>query len=284
MGDWPVGLSTGCFYRKSIFDVLQSIRDSGISVLEICSYPAHLDYHDSEAVIAASGYIKKLGLEPFSFHAPFADDIDITSPDRDQHNHSVNEIIMAARAAAQLKVSHFVIHPGPEKEGRPPAEEHLQRLKRAVEALNKVSEFCRLNNLNLTLENMLPHLLFGHTSDLLWLLGAVDIRNLGICLDTGHANLAGDLYMAVFKLSGHLKMIHAADNRGQHDDHLPPGRGNINWRRLIQDLIRASFHGTLIMELSGDLGKTDTEILQEAVHARQYIREIQKETVLCGGE
>ncbi len=277
MGDWQVGLSTGCFYREKILDVLETIRDSGISVIEICSYPLHLDYHEPEAVNEASQRIRELGLEPFSFHAPFAEDIDITSPDQDQRDHSLNEILTAVNAAAHLNVSNFVIHPGPEKEARPPLEEHLRRLNNAVEVLNKVSEFCRMNNLNLILENMLPHLLFGRTSDLLWIMGAVDQHNLGICLDTGHANLSGDLDTVVHKLSGHLKMLHAADNKGSYDDHLPPGKGAVNWPRLIKQLMEASFQGTFIMELSGDRGITMEAILQEAVQARQFIRDIIRE-------
>ena len=173
-----------------------------------------------------------------------------------------------------MNVSNFVIHPGPEKEERPPLEEHLKRLNNAVEILNRVSEFCEMNNLNLILENMLPHLLFGRTSDLLWIMGAFGQPNLGICLDTGHANLSGDLDTVVRKLSGHLKMLHVADNKGQSDDHLPPGKGNINWNGLVEQLMQTSFQGTLIMELSGDQGITGDALLREAVQARRYIRDI----------
>ena len=43
---WPIGLSTGCFYRHSIFSVLEEIRASGFQSIEVCSFPQHLDYHD----------------------------------------------------------------------------------------------------------------------------------------------------------------------------------------------------------------------------------------------
>ena len=46
MSDWPVGLSTGCFFQKSIFDCLETISRGGFNIIEICSFPAHLDYHD----------------------------------------------------------------------------------------------------------------------------------------------------------------------------------------------------------------------------------------------
>ncbi len=97
---------------------------------------------------------------------------------------------------------------------------------------------------------------------------------------TGHANLSGDLETVVYKLSGHLKMLHAADNNRQSDDHLPPGKGNINWARLILDLLDTAFQGTFIMELSNDQGKTGKEFLKEAVQARQYLRDITRKIKL----
>lgn len=75
MNDWPVGLSTGCFYQRSIFDCLEPVRESGFSMIEICSFPAHLDYHDLNAVRRAAQRVDELGLEAYSFHAPFADHI-----------------------------------------------------------------------------------------------------------------------------------------------------------------------------------------------------------------
>ena len=68
MNDWPVGLSTGSFYQESIFDCLESIRNSGFSMIEVCSFPAHLDYHDLDTVRRAAQRIVELGLEPYSFH------------------------------------------------------------------------------------------------------------------------------------------------------------------------------------------------------------------------
>ena len=55
MSDWAVGLSTGCFWQTSIFDCLEDIRNSGFGRIEICSSPAHLDYHDVERVKRAAG-------------------------------------------------------------------------------------------------------------------------------------------------------------------------------------------------------------------------------------
>ena len=59
------------------------------------------------------------------------------------------------------------------------------------------------------LENKLPHLLFGNTSDILWILDGINSAEVGACLDTGHAYLRGDIHNLVHKPSGHLRMIQA---------------------------------------------------------------------------
>src|SRR6516164_4676562 len=49
------------------------------------------------------------------------------------------------------------------------------------------------------------------------------------------------------------RMVHANENRGRHDDRLPPGDGEIDWARLLAQLNHLHFAGTLILEIA-DLG------------------------------
>jgi sugar phosphate isomerase/epimerase len=100
MSDWPVGLSTGCFCQDSIFDCLETISRGGFNIIEICSFPAHLNYHDAETVARAARRVEELGLEAYSFHAPFADHIDISSSDARLREQALVEIFQAAEAAA----------------------------------------------------------------------------------------------------------------------------------------------------------------------------------------
>lgn len=251
MNQWPIGLSTGCFYRTSIFECLEAIREAGFQTIEVCSFPAHLDYHNQESVKRAGELIRALGCDPFSFHAPFADHIDITSLDANVWQRAIDEIFRAAEAASILRVRHFVIHPGPEK-GDFPVGERLRRMENAASALNRISSYCSRLGVRLVLENMLPHLFFGRTRDVMWVLGALETTDVGICLDTGHAHLSGDLSTVVQKLSGHLWMVHASDNHGQFDDHLPPGEGRIAWRPFIEQLEKLHFDGTFILEIAGE--------------------------------
>ena len=81
MADWAIGLSTGCCWKENIFDCLEDIRAYDFEVIEICSHPGHLDYHDLPFVRRTASMVRSLGLKAHSLHAPFAETIDITSLD-----------------------------------------------------------------------------------------------------------------------------------------------------------------------------------------------------------
>ncbi len=271
MTPWNISLSTGCFYSRPIFDVLDEIRDSGFESIEVCSFPAHLDYHDKEDVARAGEKLRTLGIRPVSFHAPFADKIDITDLDPAVRAAAVHELLTACDAAAVMGVRNMVLHPGPEREGRPPEHEFLDRMKNAAQSLNIVAERCCKQGVHLVLENMLPHLLFGHINDMLYLLGSIKNCEVGACLDTGHAFLARELGTVVHKLSGHLHLVHVNDNRGDRDEHLAPGEGHIDWAWFVYELRRYHFSGTLVLELSSRPNESTADMLQRAKWARDYL-------------
>jgi sugar phosphate isomerase/epimerase len=270
MTNWPIGLSTGCFHKMPLLDCLELIRGSGFCLVEVVFSPGHLDYKNSVAVREAALRIETLGMEAFSFHAPFASDIDISSPDLAMREFALDEILRAVEAASTLGVHYFVIHPGPENADIPSREERMLRIENVVSVLNRVALRCAELGIRCVLENKLPHLLFGNSSDIMWILGGLETTEVGACLDTGHAFLAGELYPLIYKLAPHLRMLHVHDNRGHLDDHLPPGEGRIDWGALTRELVHVNFRGAMILELSG-AGKPE-EVLERARRGRAYLR------------
>lgn len=132
---------------------------------------------------------------------------------------------------------------------------------------------CELG-IQLLLENMLPHLLFGPVRDMMYLLGEIHTCTVGTCLDTGHAHLAGEMGVVIQKLSGHLKMVHVNDNCGDWDAHLALGDGSIDWRWVIRELRQNGFDGTLVLELSAGEHESVDTVLCRAVRARKYLEDL----------
>jgi protein FrlC len=75
-------------------------------------------------------------------------------------------------------------------------------------------------------------------------------ERLGICLDTGHANVnVEDMHQIVHDLHGVPLHIHIDDNRGDSDAHQIPGEGNINYRHFVRALQETGYKGFVSAEL-----------------------------------
>ncbi|GAK60889.1 hypothetical protein U27_00787 [Candidatus Vecturithrix granuli] len=80
-------------------------------------------------------------------------------------------------------------------------------------------------------------------------------RNLGICLDTGHANVhraqAPSLLKQFFaEFRADLLHLHISDNHGAVDEHILPGAGNIDWSVVIPQLVNLTLKGQILFELN----------------------------------
>jgi len=64
----------------------------------------------------------------------------------------------------------------------------------------------------------------------------LDSLELKMCLDTGHANINWGVEDTVREFGKYIIQIHASDNDGERDEHLPAGRGSVNWE-ACRDLI-----------------------------------------------
>ncbi len=77
---------------------------------------------------------------------------------------------------------------------------------------------------------------------------------IGMCYDTGHANVAGlNQKEAIHQLGDRLKMLHVHDNFGK-DHHQPPFCGTINWTDVMEGLAEIGYTGDFNFETnSGNL-------------------------------
>ena len=78
----------------------------------------------------------------------------------------------------------------------------------------------------------------------------IDSKRLGICLDTGHANVNGeDLAQVVCDLKGVPLHIHIDDNNGDSDAHLIPRDGSIDYQPFVRALQEINYQGFVSAEL-----------------------------------
>ncbi|MCM8804134.1 MAG: sugar phosphate isomerase/epimerase [Candidatus Omnitrophica bacterium] len=132
-----------------------------------------------------------------------------------------------------------------------------------IEILNILCEKAKNYNLSLTIENLPPKCLCDFSTnfeDILNIIKEVKKDNIGICFDSGHANIAGiDLYHFILKCRDKLFETHFHDNFGYikddnsiNDLHQPCGIGNINWMKIIKGLEEINFKNPVIFEIGSN--------------------------------
>jgi sugar phosphate isomerase/epimerase len=116
--------------------------------------------------------------------------------------------------------------------------------------------------MRLCLENLLHD---RDCSTLLALIKYAGEENMGVCLDTGHLNLAGGNPAAFVVEVGHLlHALHIADNEGYYDQHFMPyfGRSTIPWEPFMRTLGASGYQGLFNFEIPGTTGNVPLEILR----------------------
>ncbi len=68
-------------------------------------------------------------------------------------------------------------------------------------------------------------------------------------LDLGHAHLNDcQPWEWIHRFSSRLTHLHAHDNNGREDQHLPPGTGTLDWPKTLAALRNVHYNGTLTIE------------------------------------
>lgn len=197
---------------------------------------------------AAVGKEVKRFLDDYGFSLPQGHlwlRVNLAAPDYRESVEKLKEWIDLFHA---LGIRAAILHPGRCEDGTP----EEVALQRRVEALAALCSYAEGSGITICMENMAQH----HTSaaKLLELVKAVGSPQLGICLDTGHLNIAGgDQYAFITEAGNRLKAIHIADNEGERDQHMMPyGRGTVNWDAVLRGLRDIGYDGFCSFEIPGE--------------------------------
>ncbi|HYA93661.1 MAG TPA: sugar phosphate isomerase/epimerase [Thermodesulfobacteriota bacterium] len=162
---------------------------------------------------------------------------------------SLQENFVALEAAAELGIEKVVLHPG-----------FITGLGKflldkatgyALESLGAILKKAVSLNITLCIENMFPQARFlSQPHEFQSVFDAFpEIR---LTLDVGHANIGGgkNKSMEFIRLYGYrIGHVHANDNFGKEDSHLPIGAGVIDFERIMKELKEAQYDETITLEV-----------------------------------
>jgi len=263
---WRLGLSTGVCTHCPIADIVPPIAQSGVAGIEIGTPPEHFDPRQETQISTLGQLLERTSIEAVSIHAPFGSRLDLAASDPQSRQAGVDAIGAATRALKRLGGRLVVAHPSDlPRHGQ---DAHA-RVHDAMLSLSEVAENCRRERMTLVVESPLPHLIGGHPREFAWILGQLD-DSVRVCLDTGHTALGQHWHRFLDAAGSRLIHVHANDNYGHHDDHLPPGTGIIDWREIVRSLKEAHFGGWIMLELACPAGDR-TAFFRSAVERAQKL-------------
>lgn len=142
-----------------------------------------------------------------------------------------------------------------------------------TEKLGRLLEMVSRTGRTLALE-ILPSALIGGIDGFLRFCDQLGSADLGLNFDTGHAWACKEnLYLVPAKLGKRIVGTHLCDNLGHQNLSLRPGRGSIDWPRMIGALKAVGYDGSYDLEIACER----KEIRMEYEEGRTFLKGI-----LCG--
>jgi sugar phosphate isomerase/epimerase len=273
------GISTHLYHGVRLDrDHLVEIAAHGFEAVELFATRTHFDYHDQRAIGEIEGHVVDAGLRVHAVHAPITEGYrdgvwgpgySVAHGDDASRRLAVQETVAAIQAAHRLGADVVIVHPGtPALEAPHPKDNRRQALVRSIGELAEVSGPL---GIKIALE-VIPNPIADADALVRLLEDELEEDGLGICLDTGHAFILGDVTEAIEAASGYLVTTHLHDNDGTLDLHQVPFGGAIDWPSALMAFRKVGYDGTWVFELAG----TDPPrvILERAQRARHTIERL----------
>jgi len=253
------GIDTWIYISLPIEEALKRLEEKGIKYIEF-SYEHFSNLKKREDFLRRAKEVNEvlstLTIKPIQMHAIFGEiDSRLCSKDtsvREKEFCSLldSEVLVVHTAMDKLQLNEDFTN-------------FCNRLRDAnIQAFSVLVKHASEYNIKLAVENRLENIFGATPRDLIALIEETDPDFIGVCFDTGHANVRGlNLIEFVKEIKDYLIATHIHDNNGRNDLHLPPLMGNISWHQLMK-IMKTSYNKPLILEIAGhkDIAICDNHI------------------------
>ena len=215
-------------------------------------------------------YARKAGLWVENMHASFDHANDFWQDDV-AGQAVFDYYMMCVNDCGAFEIPTVVMHTGCGGEPLPPISEiSLRRFAQLIERAEQ-------KGVNIAIENQCDPVKTQRAMDVL---ERFDSPRLGMCFDSGHANVCA-LGAEMLKQYGHrLKALHLHDNHSANDEHLLPFEGNIDWPELMRKIELLGYQGATTLEVGGDCGAiAPEEYLARAYEQAKKLDNLRRTTV-----
>jgi len=265
------GINSGLWHDEILNEShLALAAEGGFEAMEISPYRSreHFDVRDTKHVQEIRRAADNAGLAIWSLHS--RDEGDLTSPDAAVRQKQMDELFWCLDAAdtlgATVVVSHIQVL-GKHFSDLPAAEARLS------DSMNELSLRAEDSAVRFGLENGYACKEGQWARDMFRRAAAFSPAAFGYVIDTGHANMAGDLEDIETGVGQRLISLHLNDNCGKYDSHLPGGEGTVDWARIARLLRATQYQGCLMWEIAASAERSSSELLADTMKGHQRLME-----------
>jgi sugar phosphate isomerase/epimerase len=261
-------ISTHVFLRSRLHPGLLDIfARAGAQGVELFAARQHFDYTSRAHIREIADWFKASPVEAFSMHAPMFPDLEmgrggapavnVIHPEKSRRIDAMDEIKRALEVAEQVPFRYLIIHLGEREDAWSP-----RSLENSLTALEHLRAFANPLGVKLLVENIQNEV--TQPRNVLEILNVGHFKDIGVCLDTGHAHLGDGVVTTISELRPLIRSSHLHDNKGDRDAHLWPGDGTIAWNEAIGELKSAPQTPAGVLEIHYALEETPESVVSKA--------------------
>ncbi len=247
-------ISTHIFLRQRLHPgLLDTLAKGGAQGIEIFAARHHFDYTSKTHVKEIALWFSANPVEPFSMHMPMFGDtemgrsgspaVNVVHPEKSRRIDAMDEVKRALETAEEMPLRHLILHLGEREDRWSP-----RTLEHAMTAIEHLQAFARPLGVKILLENLQNEV--TEAVNLLEIVRIGHFKDVGVCLDLGHAHIGSGIAAAIGELSPLIRSVHIHDNHGQKDEHLWPGDGTIPWADTMKELRTSPQLSAAVLEIN----------------------------------
>jgi sugar phosphate isomerase/epimerase len=247
-------ISTHIFLRQRLHPgLLETLAKGGAQGIEIFAARQHFDYTSKTHVKEIALWFSSNPVEPFSMHMPMFGDtemgrsgspaVNVVHPEKSRRIDAMDEVKRALETAEEMPLRHLILHLGEREDRWSP-----RTLEHAMTAIEHLQAFARPLGVKILLENLQNEV--TEAVNLLEIVRIGHFKDVGVCLDVGHAHIGSGIAAAIGELNPLIRSAHIHDNHGQKDEHLWPGDGTIPWAETMKELRASPQLSAAVLEIN----------------------------------
>jgi len=178
-------------------------------------------------------FLKDHNLTIEQVHSLFGSEYDLSHPEDSKRDIFIEGVKKEIEKLKEMDVRSYVIHCSGIVEDK----DRKERMKIFMDSLERILVVAEKVKMKIAIENIaFKQKVIGTAEEINKIINAFNSEYLGVCFDTGHANLSENPKKEFYLLKDKIFTFHIHDNDGMRDLHLPPTFGVFDWKWFIKHL------------------------------------------------